>query len=205
MQHVVLASFELEMRGTATRTWSRNNMQYIVLASVGLEMGHSYEVCCVPKRHIENMLIYQYKINKIISVAKRICYTLFWWLKTRAHSYKIYYITKNALKTHQDMSNNNNKMTKTIPGTLFWWSKMRVYVLWFLFFSSFPFTPEQYTTLLHGSSSFLLPFVSILVTCCAPWVLLALFIFSFVSFNAWTIHAVRAMTSCLLSPLYISE
>ena len=49
-KRVKAASFGLKMRGTATRTWSQNNMQYIVLASVGLEMrGHSYEVCCVPK------------------------------------------------------------------------------------------------------------------------------------------------------------
>ena len=111
--HVVSASSGLEKRGTATRTWSQNNMQYIVSASVVLEMrGHSYEVCCVPKRHIENMLIYHYKRNKIISVAKRICYTLFWGSKTRAHSYKIYYITKNALKMRQDMSKKEIKNDK---------------------------------------------------------------------------------------------
>ena len=52
VQHVVSASFRLEMRGTAPRTWSQNNMQYIVSASVGLEKrGHSYKVCCVPKTH----------------------------------------------------------------------------------------------------------------------------------------------------------
>ena len=66
---------------------------------------------------------------KTIPGAEITYYTLFWQSKTRIYSDEKYYIIKNTLKMHQNMSKKGYKMIKTIPGaetmcyTLLRWSK----------------------------------------------------------------------------------
>ena len=70
----------------------------------------------------------------------------------------------------------------------------------------FPLTLEQYMTLLHGSSSFLLLFFPIFTLLLCAMCFTCAFHFLFVSPKAWITHDLHAFTSCLYSfALYINK